>query len=91
MLSTRVELPEPFPNWRFYRFVFADGHVLHIRDQIRSREQLEDYVTRLSPTDVYHSVAYYCDPGSTSFNDFRGKKTRVPECLQSANRRGHCV
>jgi len=74
ILSARVELPEPFPNWRFYRFILADGQVHQIRDEIRYALQLEDYVTRFLPTDVYHSVAYYTDPTCVGFNDFRRKK-----------------
>jgi len=29
---------------------------------------------RVGDSDVYHSIAYFCNPSTVSFNDFRGKK-----------------
>jgi len=69
-----LQLPEPFPHWRFYRIKFPDGHMRQIRDQIRTSSQLERVIQRTEPIDVYHSIAYFCNPSMASFNDFRGKK-----------------
>lgn len=55
--------------------MFGDGQVHQIKDEIRSKQQLEDYVAHFLPTDAYHSVAYYSDPTCVSFNDFRGKRS----------------
>jgi hypothetical protein len=70
-----LQLPEPFPHWRFYRIMLPDGRMRQIRDQIRCLSQLENIIQRAKPLDVYHSVAYYCNPSTVSFNDFRGKRS----------------
>lgn len=44
------------------------------RDQIRTEAQLERCVSSSDGLDVYHSIAYFCNPASVSFNDFKGKK-----------------
>jgi hypothetical protein len=44
-----------------------------LRHQIKSVTQLEEQIPADCP-DIYHSIAYYCNPSSVSFNDFKGKK-----------------
>ena len=36
--------------------MLADGQVYQIRDEMRSEKQLQNYVTRFMPTDVYNSA-----------------------------------
>jgi len=48
--------------------------VRQIRHQIRDLSELEALVNKVGNVDVYHSIAYYYNPSSVSYNDFRGKK-----------------
>jgi hypothetical protein len=55
--------------------MLPDGRMRQIRHQIRCLSQLDGIIQRAKPLDVYHSVAYYCNPSIVSFSDFRGKKS----------------
>lgn len=46
-----------------------------IRHQIHSLSKLQDIIEHAKPLDIYHSIAYYCNPSRVSFNDFRGKRS----------------
>jgi DNA primase catalytic subunit len=54
--------------------MLPDRRMRQIRRQIRNLSQLDNIIKQVKPLDVYHSIAYYCNPSAVSFNDFRGKK-----------------
>lgn len=49
---------------RHFRFVLQSGRFLKIKDTIRNASDLQKWLVKLGPSDVYYSTATYLDPTS---------------------------
>ncbi len=53
-------------NRRHFRFLLPNGRFFKIKDAIRSPKDLQRWLTKLQPLDVYYSTSTYLDPTSVA-------------------------
>lgn len=54
-------LPE-CSTWRIFKFLLCNGLVINIKNQIRSKEQLRQFIVRYKPITIWYSVSRFLNP-----------------------------